>query len=144
MGTNMKIKMAASLLLVCASSAVAAPSLATADPVYLAVAVGYQASGTPQGIPYVGATPAEAKEQALWNCKTRLVACAPGKTSTQCLGIAVGVGRWEIAEGPDKNAAKINARDLLAEIAGGVPLPDNPNGLDPIVKASCSWDPSWS
>jgi hypothetical protein len=136
----MKTKAARLLLLVGAAMAVATPALAGADPAYVGVAVGYQVSGTPQGLPYVSSTAEGAQQGAMQNCLARLSACAPAGTSRQCIGIATGVGtQWDSAEGPDKATAETNARAKLAKVAAGLPLPDT-LGDGPVTTAACSWD----
>ena len=135
----MKIKAVPPLLLVGAAIAVATPASAGADPAYVGVAVGYQASGAPRGLPYVSSTAAGAQQGAMQDCQAHLSACAPAGTSTQCIGIATGVGKqWDSAEGPDKPAAEINARAKLAKVAAGLPLPDT-SGDEPATTAACSW-----
>jgi hypothetical protein len=136
----MKIKAVPSLLLVGAAIAVAIPASAGADPAYVSVAVGYQASGAPQGLPYVSSTAAGAQQGAMQNCQAHLSACAPAGTSTQCIGIATGVGKqWDSADGPDKPTAETNARAKLATVTAGLPLPDT-SGDEPATTAACSWD----
>ena len=136
----MNIKAATPLLLVGAAIAVATSASAGADPAYVGVAVGYQASGAPKGLPYVSSTAAGAEQGALQNCQIHLSACAPAGTSTQCIGIATGVGKqWDSAEGPDKSTAESNARAKLAKVAAGLPLPDTSRD-EPVTTAACSWD----
>src|SRR5579875_3879741 len=136
----MKIKAAPPLLLVAAAIAVATPASAGAEPAYVGVAVGYQASGAPQGLPYVSSTAAGAQQGAMQHCQAQLSACAPAGTSTQCIGIATGVGKqWDSAEGPDRPTAETNARAKLAKVAAGLPLPDT-TGDEPATTAACSWD----
>jgi hypothetical protein len=136
----MKIKAVPSLLLMGAAIAVAASAWAGADPAYVGVAVGYQASGAPRGLPYVSSTAAGAQQGALQDCQAHLSACAPAGTSTQCIGIATGVGKqWDSAEGPDKSTAETNARAKLAKVVAGLPLPDT-SGDEPATTVACSWD----
>jgi hypothetical protein len=136
----MKIKAVPLLLLMGAAIAVATPASAGADPAYVGVAVGYQASGAPRGLPYVSSTAAGAQQGAMRDCQAHLFACAPAGTSPQCIGIATGVGKqWDSAEGPDKSAAQINARAKLATVVAGLPLPDT-SGDEPATTAACSWD----
>lgn len=136
----MKIRTAASPLLMGALIAFVTPASAGADPAYVGVAVGYQPSGAPQGLPYVSSTAAGAQQGALQACRTRLFACAAAGTSPQCIGIATGFGtHWESAEGPDTSAAMTNARDKLTKLMAGVPLPDT-TGDEPRTTAACSWD----
>ena len=119
----MKIERAVPLVLAVAGIAIATP--ASANPAYVGVAVGYQASGAPLGVPFVSATADGAQQGAMQNCQTRLSACAPAGTSTQCIGIAIGNGvRWETAEGPDTGTAEANARAKLVQLVAGLPLPD--------------------
>jgi hypothetical protein len=136
----MKINAAPPLLLVGVAIAVATPASAGADPAYVGVAVGYQASGAPQGLPYVSSTAAGAQQGAMQACQAHLSACAPAGISTQCIGIATGVGKqWDSAEGSDKPTAATNARAKLAKVAAGLPLPDT-SGDEPATTATCSWD----
>jgi hypothetical protein len=123
-----------------AAIVVASPALAGADPSYVGVAVGYQASGAPRGLPYVSATAAGAQQGAVQYCESHLSACAPAGTSTQCIGIATGIGtKWMSAEGPDKATAEANARAKLGELVAGLPLPDTTE-VDPATTAACAWD----
>jgi hypothetical protein len=136
----MMIKAAPHLLLMGVAIAVVTPASAGADPAYVGIAVGYQASGAPQGLPYVSSTAAGAQQGAMQNCQAHLSACAPAGTSTQCIGIATGVGKqWDSAEGPDKPTAETNARAKLAKVAAGLPLPDT-SGDEPATTAACSSD----
>jgi hypothetical protein len=136
---KLKINMAAPLL-VGVSFVIATPAPAGADPSYVAMTVGYQATGAPQGMPYVSTTAAGAQQGATQNCRAHLVACAPAGTSTQCIGIAISAGtKWMSAEGPDKRTAEANARAKLAELIAGLPLPDTA-GLDPATTVACAWD----
>jgi hypothetical protein len=136
----MKVKAVPPLLLVGVAFAVATPAPAGADPAYVGVAVGYQASGAPRGLPYVSSSPAGAQQGAMQDCQAHLFACAPAGTSTQCIGIATGVGKqWDSAEGPDRPSAETNARAKLAKVAAGLPLPDT-SGDEPATTAACSWD----
>lgn len=136
----MEIKAAAPLLLAGAVITVVNAASAGADPAYVGVAVGYQVSGAPQGLPYVSSTAAGAEQGAMQVCQTQLSACAPAGTSTQCIGIATGVGtHWESAEGPDKGTAETNARAKLAKLVASLPLPDT-TADDPGTTAACSWD----
>lgn len=135
----MKINTAAPLL-VGAAIAFASQPLAGADPAYVGVAVGYQVTGAPRGLPYVSATAAGAQQGALEDCESRLSTCAPAGTSTQCIGIATGIGtKWMSAEGPDKTTAEAKARAKLGELVAGLPLPDTTE-LDPVTTAACAWD----
>jgi hypothetical protein len=136
----MKIKAVPPLLLMGAAIAVATPASAGGHTAYVGVAVGYQASGAPRGLPYVSSTAAGAQQGAMQDCQAHLSACAPAGTSTRCIGIATGVGKqWDSAEGPDKPAAEINARAKLAKVAAGLPLPDT-SGDELATTAACSWD----
>jgi hypothetical protein len=136
----MKIKAAPPLLFVVAAIAIATPASARADPAYVGVAVGYQASGAPKGLPYVSSTAAGAQQGAMQACQAHLSACAPAGTSTQCIGIATGIGKqWDSAEGPDMPTAETNARAKLAKVAAGLPLPDT-SGDEPATTAACPWD----
>jgi Domain of unknown function (DUF4189) len=136
----MKVKAVPPLLLAYAAIVVATPAPAGADPAYVGVAVGYQASGAPRGLPYVSSSAAEAQQGALQDCQAHLSACAPAGTSTRCIGIATGVGKqWDSAEGPDRPTAETNARAKLAKVAAGLPLPDT-SGDEPVTTAACSWD----
>lgn len=135
----MKIKAAPPLLLVGAAIAVATPASAGADPAYVGVAVGYQASGAPRGLPYVSSTAEGAQQGAMQDCQAHLSACAPAGTSTRCIGIATGVGaQWDSAEGPDRPTAEINARAKLAKLVAGLPLADTTTA-EPVTTAACSW-----
>jgi hypothetical protein len=132
----MKIEKAAPLILAVIGIATATP--ATAGPAFVGVAVGYQASGAPLGLTFVGSTAQGAQQGAMQSCQARLSACAPAGTSTQCIGIAIGNGvRWETAEGPDKGTAETNARAKLVEVVSGLPLPEL--HLDPSTTAACPW-----
>jgi hypothetical protein len=134
----MKIKRAAPLLMG-GAIVVAIPALAGADPAYVGVAVGYQASGAPRGLPYLSATAAGAQQGAMQYCRSQLSACAPAGTSTQCIGIATGIGtKWMEAEGPDKVTAEANARAKLGELAADSSFPDTT--VDPATTAVCAWD----
>ncbi|GAB5008166.1 hypothetical protein JHV675_03950 [Mycobacterium avium subsp. hominissuis] len=136
----MKVKAVPHLLLVGAAIAVATPASAVADPAYVGVAVGYQASGAPQGLPHVSSTAVGAQQGAMQDCQARLSACAPAGTSTQCIGVATGVGKqWDSAEGPDKPTAETNARAKLVKVTAGLPLPDT-SGDELATTAACSWD----
>lgn len=122
--------------------AVAAPSSAEPGTTYLAVAVGYQPTGIPKGVPYRAATAAEAKDGAYQLCRQRLSACAPAGTSTQCLAVATGAGtRWMSAEGPDKTTAEANARTQLIDLVSSLPLSDT-LGVDAYAAAACVGDES--
>ena len=135
-----KVKAVPHLLVVCVAIAVATSAPAGADAAYVGVAVGYQASGAPRGIPYVSSSPAGAQAGAMQDCQAHLFACAPAGTSSQCIGIATGVGKqWDSAEGPDRSTAETNARVKLAKVAAGLPLPDS-GGDDAATTAACSWD----
>lgn len=119
--------------------AIAAP--AGADPTFVGTAVGYQIGGIPKGSSYVSSTATGAKQGALQSCNAQLSACAPAGTSTQCLGIATGVGtHWESAEGPDKRTAEANARAKLLALVAGLPLPDTHGAVS--ATSTCSWDVS--
>jgi Domain of unknown function (DUF4189) len=121
-----------------AAIVIAAQPIARADPGYVGVAVGYQVSGIPAGIPYVGATAAEAKEGAMQACRTRLAACAPAGTSTQCIAVATGLGtKWMSAEGSDKKTAEANARAKLADLTTDISFPDSV-GVNPEIIAACA------
>lgn len=137
----MKVKIStAAPLLVGAALAVVTPAWAGADPSYVGVAVGYQTTGAAQGMPYVSATAAGARQGAMQSCQAHLFACAPAGTSTQCIGIATGFGsKWMEAEGPDKMTAEAKARAKLLDLMSGVPLPD-PTTLDPDTTAACASD----
>ena len=137
--TRMTIKSAAPLL-VSAVMAVATAPFAAADPAYVGIAVGFQPTGAPQGLPYVSTTAAGAQQGALQACRSRLVACAPAGTSTQCIGVA-GVGKqWQMAEGPDKSTAQSNARAALLELVADLPLPDVTSDDLVATTAACPWD----
>jgi hypothetical protein len=132
-----KLNLAAPLL-VGAAIVITAQPVARADPSYVGVAVGYQASGAPTGIPYVGATASEAKQGAMQACRARLAACAPAGTSTQCIAVATGFGtKWMSAEGSDKKTAEANARAKLADLATDISFPDS-TGVTPEVVAVCA------
>jgi hypothetical protein len=135
----MKVKLnLAAPLLVGAAIVIAAQPVARADPRYVGIAVGYQISGAPTGIPSVGATAAEAKQGAMQACRERLVACAPVGTSTQCIALVTGLGtKWMSAEGSDKKTAEANARAKLADLANDVSFPDS-TGVNPEVVAVCA------
>jgi hypothetical protein len=136
----MTLKMTAPLLLASAAIVAATSPSAGADSAYVGVAVGYQASGAPKGLPYVSSTAAGAQQGALQSCQAHLSACAPAGTSTHCIGIASGVGtQWDSAEGPDRPTAESNARTKLAKVVAGLPLPDTSGG-EPVTTAACSWD----
>jgi hypothetical protein len=136
---KLQINIAAPLL-VAVAFAIATPAWARADPTYVGVTVGYQATGAPRGMPYVSKTAAGAREGAMQSCRAHLVACASAGTSTQCIGIATGVGtKWMSAEGPDRQTAEANARAKLDELVAGLPLPDTA-GVDPATTAACAWD----
>jgi hypothetical protein len=126
-------------LLAGAAILLATPALAGAGPSFVGVAVGYQSSGAPRGVPYVSATAAGAQQGALQYCQSQLSACAPAGTSTQCIGIATGVGtKWMSAEGPDKITAEANARAELGQLVAALPLPDTTD-VDPTTTAACAW-----
>jgi hypothetical protein len=130
---------AAAFILAGAVIAVSNSSPAGAERSYVGVAVGYQISGAAQGMSYVSATAAGAKQGAMQTCQAHLSACAPAGTSTQCIGIATGFGsKWMEAEGPDKNTAEANARAKLLDLMAGVPLPDST--VDPDTTAACASD----
>ncbi|QLL09126.1 DUF4189 domain-containing protein [Mycobacterium vicinigordonae] len=130
----------AAALVVGAAIMVVTPAGAGADPNYVSVAVGYQPSGAPQGMPYVSATAAGARQGAMQSCQAHLSACAPAGTSTQCIGIATGFGsKWMEAEGPDRKTAEANARAKLLDLMAGLPLPD-PTTLDPDTTGACAFD----
>src|ERR1700684_1488544 len=136
----MKVKAVPPLLLVGVAIVVATPAPAGAGPSYVGVAVGYQASGAPRGLPYVSSSPAGAQQGAMQDCQAHLFACAPAGTSKQCIGIATGVGKqWDSEEGPDRSTAETNARAKLARGAAGRPLPAT-SGDEPATTAACSWD----
>jgi hypothetical protein len=130
---------AAAPLLVGAAIVVAAPALAGADPTYVGVAVGYQASGAPQGLPYVSATASGARQGAMQHCESHLSACALAGTSTQCIAIATAGTKWMSAEGPDEVTAQTNARAKLGELVVDLPLPDTTE-VDPVTTAACAGD----
>jgi hypothetical protein len=135
----MKIKAAVRLFPVGVAIAVATSASAGADAAFVGVAVGYQASGAPKGLSFVGTTAAGAQDGALQNCQAHLSACAPAGTATRCVGIATGVGKqWDSAEGPDKTTAEANARAKLAKIASSLPLADTSGQLT--TTSMCSWD----
>jgi hypothetical protein len=130
----------AALLLAGTAIAVVTSASSRADPSYVGVAVGYQISGAAQGMPYVSATAAGAKQGAMQSCQAHLSACAPAGTSTQCIGIATGFGpKWMEAEGPDRKTAEANARAKLLDLMSGVPLFD-PTTSDPQTTAACASD----
>lgn len=132
----MKIEKAVPLIL--AVIGIATATTASASAAFVGVAVGYQASGAPLGLPFVSSTAEAAQQGAMQSCQARLSACALAGTSTQCIGIAIGNGvRWETAEGPDKGTAEANARAKLVELVAGLPLPDMQ--LDPSTTAACPW-----
>jgi|SRR5271155_554815 len=134
---RVKLNSTASLL-VGAAVVITAQPVARADPSYVGIAVGYQVSGAPTGIPSVGATAAEAKQGALQSCRERLAACAPAGTSTQCIAVATGLGtKWMSAEGSDKKTAEANARAKLADLATDISFPDS-TGVNPEVVAACA------
>lgn len=127
-------------LLIGGALVVASPGVAVADTAYVGLAVGYQISGIPQGVSYVGDSAADAKKGALAQCSQRLSACAPAGTSTQCLAVATGAGtRWMEAEGPDRSAAEANARTRLIEFAQGLPLAMTLE-VTPAATGACAWD----
>jgi Domain of unknown function (DUF4189) len=129
---------AATPLLVGAAIVITAQPVARADPSYVAVAVGYQISGAPTGITFAGATAAEAKQGAMQACRTRLVACAPAGTSTQCIAVVTGLGtKWMSAEGSDRKTAEANARAKLADLATDISFPDS-TGVNPGVVTACA------
>jgi Domain of unknown function (DUF4189) len=87
---------------------------------------------------YASASAAEAKQGAMQACRTRLVACAPAETSTQCIALVTGLGtKWMSAEGPDKKTAEANARAKLADLATDISFPDS-TGVNPEVVAKCA------
>jgi hypothetical protein len=132
----MMMKIAKAVPLVFAIAGIALATPASANPAYVGVAVGYQASGAPLGLSFVSSTVEGAQQGAMQNCQTRLSACAPAGTSTQCIGIAIANGaRWETAEGPDAGTAEANARAKLAQLVAGLPLPDM--RIDPSTTAAC-------
>lgn len=129
---------AAPLLLGAAFAAAVSP-LAGADPSYVSVAVGYQASGAPKAASSVKATAAEAKQAALQSCRAQLAACAPAGTSSQCIAIATGLGaKWTSAEGADKSTAEASARSNLTQLA--IDLYSSDTEVDPRTTAACAWD----
>jgi len=132
----MKIEKAVPLVFAVVGIVTATP--ASAKPAYVGVAVGYQASGAPLSLSFVSSTAEGAQQGALQSCRTRLSACAPAGTSTQCIGIAIGNNtRWETAEGPNTGTAEANARAKLAELVAGLPVPDM--RIDPSTTAACPW-----
>lgn len=137
-GKALNNTMTPALLVASAVIALTTPASAWADASYVGVAVGYQISGAAQGVPYISATAAGAKQGALQACQARLSACAPAGTSTQCIGIAAGFGsKWMEAEGPDRKTAEARARAKLLDLMSGVPLPD-PTTNDPDTSAACA------
>jgi hypothetical protein len=138
-GMTRRISAAATIIMGTAV-VVATPAVAGADPSYVGLAVGYQASGVPNGVSFVSSTAEGAQQGAMQNCRAKLVACAPVGASTQCMGIATGNGtHWDSAEGPDKNSAEANARAKLVELVAGLPVPDT-SGVDPVTTGACPWD----
>jgi hypothetical protein len=126
-GTKMSVKTVLPVVLAAAMTAFAAPTFAGADTVYVGVAVGYRGGGIPYGVPFVSSTAEGAKQGSMLNCRTQLASCVSAGTSTQCIGIATGLGtKWESAEGPDGSAARANARAKLADLVYQLPLPDPP------------------
>lgn len=137
MALNIHIETAA-IVLTSAMLTLVTPAGAGAAPNYVGVAVGYQISGAAQGMPYVSATAAGAKQGAMQACQAHLTACAPAGTSTQCIAIATGFGsKWMEAEGPDRQTAEARARARLLDLMSGVPLPD-PTTLDPDTSSACA------
>ncbi|ORA11425.1 hypothetical protein BST14_18625 [Mycobacterium arosiense ATCC BAA-1401 = DSM 45069] len=118
---------------------VAVPGLASAQPRYVGVVIGYGAAGLPQATSSVGASAQEASQGALLKCHERLATCALAATSTQCIGVAIGFGtKWMDAEGPDRRSAEANARARLAEMASDMSS-DIPE-LPPVISSSCASD----
>jgi hypothetical protein len=140
-GTKVSVKTVLPVLLAAAMTAFAAPTFAGAETVYVGVAVGYRGGGIPYGVPFVGSTAEGAKQGSLLNCRTQLASCVSAGTSTQCIGIATGLGtKWESAEGPDESAAKANARSRLADLVYQLPVPDWPGAGINTMAACASGD----
>lgn len=133
----MTVKTPLSVLLAGAMTAVATSAPSGAGPAYVGVAVGYRGGGIPYAVPFVSSTAEGAKQGSLMNCRTQLASCVSAGTSTQCIGIATGLGtKWESAEGSDESAAKANARNKLADLVYQLPVPDPP-GVEFNTVAAC-------
>lgn len=128
----------ATVLLVGVITAVSNPAQASAGTAYVAIAVGYDASGAPRGLPYSSATAADAQQGAIQACRSQLVSCAPAGVSTQCIGIATGFGKWMSAEASDRAGAEAAAHAKLTQIVAALPLPAV-SSLPLNTTAACAW-----